>query len=82
MITLLNEALKNLSNIPAKFPLIDTIKESDYDNDGGQKTEVYQFTDEMFLLITSYEDSYGSETITSVQLCKRVEPRAFNYQPI
>jgi hypothetical protein len=76
-ITLLNEALKNLSNIPAKFPRIEIVT-----NDEGLKTEVYQLDDETFLLLSNYEDSYGTEVITSVQICERTVPKSYNYKPL
>lgn len=76
-IALLNEALKNLSNIPAKFPKVENII-----NEEGLKTEVYQLDDKLFLLISNYEDSYGSEVITSVQICERTVPKSYNYKAI
>lgn len=77
-ITLLNEALKNLSNIPAKFPRIESTT-----NDDGETVEVYQLNNETFLLITNYEDSYGgNDRITSVQICERAVPKSYTYKPL
>lgn len=81
MITLLNEALKNLSNIHAKFPKVETIT-NDYENDTKELIDVYQLDEKSFLLITTYVDSYGRETITSIQICERTVPKSYNYKPI
>ena len=80
-ITLLNETLVNLSNIPAKFPKVETIT-NDYGNETKDLIDVYQLNEKLFLLITTYVDSYDSETITSIQICERTVPKSYNYKPI
>lgn len=77
-ITLLNEALKNLSNIPAKFPKVETIE----NNIEGETIHVYKLGEDLYLLISIYEDSYGTEVTSSIQICERTVPKSYNYKPI
>jgi len=70
-LTDLNAKLKYFSSLP--------IVETKPDDDGEGYT-IRKITDELFLKVHTYEDSYGESSILGVEFVKSIESTVTNYE--
>jgi len=73
-LTEINEKLYNINGLP--------IHESDNYNDGEGYYEIKRLSDELYIKLDYYRDSYGYKELTGIQFVKPTEVKITNFESI
>jgi len=73
-LTELNTKLKNFGSLP--------VVESHSDVNVDEGYTIRKLTDDLFLKVYTYEDSYGDNVTTGIEFVKAVESKVTNYETI